>query len=222
MELFVLSETFRSGTILSETEVTAGDRLPARTAALSTCSLAAAAAACLGRTGEGVARSRGTCGGGITSERRGSGSEEGRAATVTRGLSGIVTRDTCHAADSVSHIIKPSSHRSCPGREVLGCNHNIFQEFILKTPPICLGPCQGVLLRVHISLTFTSPCKYSRVCLAKCPPAASVSSLCLVWLLIVIKVHFQRLIVGSLREIYFLFSPLHRTTLPLLLASASH
>ena len=92
LELFVLSETFRSGTILSETEVTAGDRLPARTAALSPCSLAEAA--CLGRTGEGVARSRGTCGGGITSERRGSGSEEGRAATVTRGLSGIVTRDT--------------------------------------------------------------------------------------------------------------------------------
>ena len=92
----VLSDSFLcSAPALESTVVMAGDRLPALVSWLSLTP-----GACLGLTGEGVARSRGTRGGGTSSdtcparhepEPRGSGREEGRVREVwlTRGLSGI-------------------------------------------------------------------------------------------------------------------------------------
>ena len=91
--LFLSEDTLRSEIILSEL-LMAGDKLPARVL-LSTCSLLTA---CLGLTGEGVAKSRGTLGGGTSSDTfpaspppRGSGRDEGRVTwlELTRGLSGM-------------------------------------------------------------------------------------------------------------------------------------
>ena len=93
----VLSDSFLcSAPALESTVVMAGDRLPALVSWLSLTP----GAQCLGLTGEGVPRSRGTRGGGTSSDTcparhepapRGSGREEGRVREVwlTRGLSGI-------------------------------------------------------------------------------------------------------------------------------------
>ena len=88
--------------------------------------------------------------------------------------------------------------------------------YLPRPVPRSVAPC-AYFLDIHFSLQI-----FASLLGKVSTSSQSVSSLCLVWLLIVIEVHFQRLIVGSLREIYFLFSPLHRTTLPLLLASARH
>ena len=83
--------------IIILSEWTAGERLPPR---VSACILLAG---CLGLTGEGVARSLGTAGGGTTSTTcparsrltpRGSGREEGRGTVwvLSLGLSGITER----------------------------------------------------------------------------------------------------------------------------------
>ena len=93
-----LSDSFLcSAPALESTVVMAGDRLPAL---VSWVTPLAPGTACLGLTGLGVARSRGTRGGGTSSDTwparhvptpRGRGREEGRARDVwlTRGLSGI-------------------------------------------------------------------------------------------------------------------------------------
>ena len=95
--LLLSEDTLRSGRILSE--LVAGERLPAR---VSTFIFT-----CRGRTGDGVARSRGTWGGGTSSDTfpanpRGIGNEDGRVTWLeTRGLSGMI-----HVSDpSVSRLV---------------------------------------------------------------------------------------------------------------------
>lgn len=85
--LLLSEDTLRSGRILSV--FVAGDKLPARV--LSTFNFT-----CRGLTGDGVAKSRGTCGGGTSSDTfpanpRGIGREDGRVTWLeTRGLSGMI------------------------------------------------------------------------------------------------------------------------------------
>ena len=93
--------------IIILSEWTAGDRLPPRVSGWILL------AGCLGLTGEGVARSLGTAGGGTTSTTcparsagltapRGRGSEEGRGALVVRGISSPSPRA------SENHLTAPS------------------------------------------------------------------------------------------------------------------
>ena len=140
----VLSESFLcSAPALESTVVMAGDRLPALAAGPVSWLGPGAPVTCLGLTGEGVARSRGTRGGGTSSDTcparhepgpRGRGREEGRVreAGLTRGLSGI-TGDHWHTGHTgqtgltrltgltASFILIATGRRE---RE--RCNHNIF------------------------------------------------------------------------------------------------
>ena len=98
--------------------VIAGDRLPARVLLSDTCR---DLFTCLGLTGEGVASSRGTWGGGTISATlparplpRGIGSEDGRVMLLelTRGLSGITGTKTCPTRVRIHVSLVKSSSQS--------------------------------------------------------------------------------------------------------------
>ena len=90
--------------------------------------------------------------------------------------------------------------------------------YLPRPVPRSVAPC-AYFLDIHFSLQIFASL-LDEVSIS----SQSVSSLCLVWRLIVIKVHFQRLIVGRPGEIYFLFSlgAAQPVVLPVTPASLSH
>ena len=125
-------------------EWTAGERLPPL---VSACILLAG---CLGLTGEGVARSLGTAGGGTTSTTcparsrltpRGSGREEGRGTVMVLGLglSGITSLHQAHhlcLCLAVTDQRRSLSRITLRPRVLAGCIfpwHSAVQIFVLKS-----------------------------------------------------------------------------------------